>query len=252
MFIISKILTYTFLPPGLFILLLLISLFLLKKDKKKYLTLSLIITCICIYLLSIEPVKNLMIMPLEDKYPPLKLDSYSDIDYIVILSGGIIPSSPDEEGKGSLSLMSLKRVLHGAFLHKKSNLPIIMTGGRVLRDKHVESEAEVAERMLIRLGIPAKKIHVEHRSRNTRESAFYIKKIFSPKKIILVTSAFHMPRSVYCFRRQKINCIPAPTNYLSNRDKFNLLSFLPSVGNLSGSYVAMKEYIGYYYYRIRN
>jgi len=58
-----------------------------------------------------------------------------------------------------------------------------------------------------------------------------------------------MPRSVIAFERNGIAVIPAPTDYLSDREGYTVYSFLPTAGSLKVSAAALKEYLGYLYYR---
>lgn len=252
MLAISKILTYLILPPGLF-LSLSILIFLLIHYKKttigKYL---LLFNIILIYLISIEPVKDFLIAPLENQYSAIDFSkNYSDIDYIVFLGGGTISKSPAENNLGSLTGAPLKRAIMASRLYKKYKIPIINSGGRVFTGKEIEAESTIAKRFLKEFSVPANKISIEDNSRNTWENAAEVKKKFSPKKVFLVTSAFHMPRSIYCFTNNDIECIAAPIGYKTNRGSYNFTSFLPNAHFLADSYIALKEYVGYLYYIIR-
>jgi uncharacterized SAM-binding protein YcdF (DUF218 family) len=252
MFEISKIINYLILPPGIFILLLLILSLLLVKKYLKSAKFLCWFTIIFIYLLSIKPVMNALLQPLEKRYSAITLNrNIKEIDYIVILGGGINSNSPDENGYGSLSPTALKRVIYGTRVYYKTPKPIIVSGGRVFQDNNVETEATIAKKLLIELKIPANKIFLEEKSRNTWENALFVKKKFNPKKILLVTSAFHMQRSIYCFKQQNINCIPAPTGHIVSQNDYNFTSFLPRANSLMGSYLALKEYLGYLYYMMR-
>ncbi|HEB09767.1 MAG TPA: YdcF family protein [Spirochaetales bacterium] len=250
MAIISKLIDHLFLPPGIFILLLIFSLILLQFRKIKLLRITIILTAATLYLLSIEPVKDALIMPLEDRYPALQANSDIEADYIVILGGGTIGASPEEGGRGSLSPDALKRLYYGAYLHKQYNLPIIVTGGRIFNNDK-ESEARVAARSLAIMGIPSKQVLQEGNSRNTWENALLVKREISPGRVLLVTSAYHMARSMMSFTKNGINCIAAPTDYKSERTGYTLLSFLPGMGSFTNSYRALHEYIGYLYYSLK-
>jgi len=71
------------------------------------------------------------------------------------------------------------------------------------------------------------------------------------KTVFLVTSANHMPRSVWCFEQQGFNVIPAPTDYLTTQKTYDLRSFLPRWNVLSDSGTALHEYLGYIWYKIK-
>jgi len=250
MAIISKLIDHIFLPPGIFILLLIFSLILLHFRKIKLLRIILILTAATLYLLSIEPVKDALIMVLENRYPALQANSDIEADYIVILGGGTIGSSPEEGGRGSLSADALKRLYYGAYLHKQYNLPIIVTGGRIFKNDK-ESEARVAARSLAVMGVSSNQVLQEGNSRNTWENALLVKREISPGRVLLVTSAYHMARSMMSFTKNGINSIAAPTDYKSERTGYTLLSFLPSMGSFTNSYRALHEYLGYLYYSLK-
>lgn len=256
MFVFIKIITFLLLPPGIFVIALVVSILLSWKRKR---TASIVLSSIVaslLYLFSIEPIRDALIRPLEDRYPPLIISEIdgtvidkTTIDAIVVLGGGVVARSPEERGAGSLATDSLKRLIHGALLHEKFGLPIIVAGGNLFAND-TEPWAVVASRTLKSLGIDEANIVVEEQSRNTWENAALVKALASPSAIILVTSAYHMPRSMLSFRRNGIICIAAPTDYKSERVGYGFISFLPTAGALEDVYMAFHEYIGYLYYSI--
>jgi len=247
---ISRLIDHFFLPPGIFILLLIFCLILLHFRKIKLLRITLILTAVLLYLFSIEPVKDALIMPLENRYPALQVNSDIEADYIIILGGGTIGASPEEGGRGSLSPDALKRLYYGAYLHKQYKLPIIVTGGRIFNNDK-ESEARVAAKTLAIMGVSSNQVLQEGNSRNTWENALLVEREISPGRVLLVTSAYHMARSMMSFTKNGISCIAAPTDYKSERTGYTLLSFLPSMGSFTNSYRALHEYIGYLYYSLK-
>ncbi|MBQ5345423.1 MAG: YdcF family protein, partial [Acidaminococcaceae bacterium] len=84
--------------------------------------------------------------------------------------------------------------------------------------------------------------------RKTAEHARFTKELCREKgfrKVILVTSAYHMPRSAALFRREGVDFIPCPCDYMTNRDLvLDVFAFTPGHGNLSVTAIAMKEYLG--------
>jgi uncharacterized SAM-binding protein YcdF (DUF218 family) len=251
MFIISKILPYFILPPGIFIVLLFIVLFLLRKKRQVSAGRLTAAVIILLYFISIEPPGDLLIKYLENIYQPIDIKINHEAEYIVILGGGVVENSPENGGKGSLGSESLQRLLHGYYLSRRYKVPVITSGGRVLKGKDSEAESEVAMRELVKLGSNRKRIYQDSLSRNTFEQAVNIKKKFSAKSVILVTSAYHMPRSVYSFRACSIKVVPAPTGYIGNRYGYSFFSFLPRADNLLKFYKGCKEMIGFVYYAVR-
>jgi uncharacterized SAM-binding protein YcdF (DUF218 family) len=208
-----------------------------------------------LHLFSIEPVKDLLLMPLEDALPALARESVfpgeGGPEAVVVLGGGLVQSSPEAEGgRDTLSASTLKRVLSAKSLADRFSLPIVFAGGKVF-DYGQEDEADVASRVLAALGLPPRRFFAEKESRNTWENARNAASLFGYRKVILVTSAWHMRRSVSAFEENGVSVIPAPTDYLCDRNSpYDILSFLPSLGALSGTYTALHEYMGLLYYRL--
>jgi uncharacterized SAM-binding protein YcdF (DUF218 family) len=228
MFFLKKLLSSLFLPPGFFILgFLLISFF----ERKKKFTYYFSMTCaLCLYLLSIEPVKDALLTPLENKFPvPERIDA----DAIVVLGGG-------SYNTGILKEDSMKRLLTALTLHKKTHLPIILSGGA-----ENLPDAEIMKSLLLDFGVDKRDILTEVKSRDTLENALYVKNLCDQKnykKLILITSAYHMPRAVELFKREGLDIIPYPTDF--KRDmKYNLYSLLPKMSVLNDSVKALREYL---------
>ena len=159
------------------------------------------------------------------------------------------------------------RMIYAAHLFHKGKAPyVLVSGGRIGWDPVEISQAEEMASLLEMLGVPKDKIWLEDASRNTEENAVFSKKILEAKgakRILLVTSAVHMPRSVLLFERQGLEVIPAPTDYsVTDADLKQLrnpnpgvwlLNFFPSVGNLSQTTRALKEVhwnVGLYHPRL--
>lgn len=231
------------LPPGLFLLTFLFSYYLFCKTKKKY---WLLITFMLIYLLSIRVVKDALVKPLEDYYKQPSISELQDAQAIVVLGGGIANDVPDFDGKGQIAESAANRFIMGLRLHKALRIPIILSGGQGY--SYSNSEAEIAYRTLKACGVEEKYIIKEDKSRNTIENAKFTKQICSQKgfhKIILVTTACHLPRATILFNRQSMDVIPYPSNYRSNKETIiNAFVFTPSRTYLYISSSAIKEYLG--------
>lgn len=265
MVFLSKICTVFLLPPGCFVLgLLLCALFFPRR--RRLLTM---LAAALLYIFSIQPVQDLLLKPLEDFYPPLETrmltqaqtpipaqtpvqtQAVADAQALVILGGGTIQASPEAgEGRDMLSPGALKRTVYAFGLRDIFPGVYITAGGRVF-DYGQETEADVTGRLLVSLGLPAQRILKESASRNTWQNAKNTAQLFGYTKIILVTSAFHMRRSVFCFENNGFSVIPAPTDYRCARNsRYDIFSFLPSPDALSATYTALHEYIGLLYYRL--
>ena len=231
------------LPPGLFILIILGSLYFFLRTKRKY---WLAVPLLLIYLLSISAVSTKLIKPLEGYYPQPDPDSLKGAQAIVVLGGGASDNVSDFNGKGQISSRAANRFLMALRLHKALNIPVILSGGQGY--SRSATEAEIAARTLTSCGVEEEYLILEDRSRNTQENAAFTKKICQQKhlqKIILVTSACHLPRSVMLFQREDIDVIPYPADYrTSNRNALDVFSFVPSINSLYNTTASFKEYMG--------
>jgi len=210
-----------------------------------------------LYLLSIQPAADFLLRPLEDAYPPISTDALAQnseamegLQAIVILGGGTIQNSPEAgEGRDTLGSDAMKRAVYAFSLRDYFPVPFVFSGGKVF-DYNQESEAATAGRFFISLGLPSERLILETNSRNSWENARETANL-GIEKVILVTSAFHMPRSVFSFEQNGISVIPAPTDYkLARGRKYDFFSFLPSMHTLGKSYLALHEYAGFLFYRL--
>lgn len=181
---------------------------------------------------------------------------------IVLLGGATQPAAPPRPGVDLRA--EGDRVLYAADLYLQGKAPVIIAaGGRIdWSGQSVPESADMAT-LLVRFGVPPQDIIEEPDSLNTYENAVNVRRILEQRqiqKILLVTSAIHMPRSLLIFRKQEIDTIPAPTDFyiaepsLDGRtDSFQdvLLSLLPSSDRLERTTRALKEYIGMGIYRLR-
>ena len=151
---------------------------------------------------------------------------------------------PDVDGEGQLSGAAANRFLTALRLHRALGLPLLLSGGKVLPDD--ASESAVARRMLLSLGAAESMIYTDEESRNTAENAAFSKAICEAngwRRPIVVTSAFHMERAAYLFRREGLDITPYPCDYRAGTG-ISLYSFVPQASVLADSCLAIKEYVG--------
>jgi len=181
-------------------------------------------------------------------------------DCILILSGGLqsrIPPRPTiEVGEAG------DRVLYGAYLFRQGKAPRVLCTGGVATGgiAPVPAAQEMAE-FLEMLGVPKPAILIETKAANTRQHARNLQTVLQEqgfKRVLLVTSAMHMPRSLGVFRRgcPGIEFIPAPTDFrVTERIPApwyqELKAVVPTPANLLLFSEAMHEYLGMAYYRLR-
>lgn len=249
MFVVSKLVDHLLLPPGLFFLLIAVAFVLLLLKKRIAHRVLLIVSAALIYLMSTEIVRDALLIPLENRHEPFALTGSVEADYICVLGGGMQASSPDAGGSSVVARGTLRRLVYANRIADRFHMPIILSGGSAGR--HRTAVAELMREAMIDFGIGEDRILVETQSRDTWENARVVAERYRPERVILVTSAYHMRRSVYSFAQHGIQTIPAPTDYLTNRGGYSYRSFLPKMESLFGVHTALREYVGLLYYRIR-
>jgi uncharacterized SAM-binding protein YcdF (DUF218 family) len=188
---------------------------------------------------------GLLLRPLENAYSaPAKPEG----DVIVVLGGGARGSGGVYSASERLSPGTLERVAAAYKLHRDTGLPLLLSAGAPFSDT---SEAALAREYLLELGVQASKIITEEASRDTAENAAFSMKICRErgyKRIILLTSAFHMPRSVLLFEKAGAGeLVPFPVARRTGGAGF-LYGWLP--GSSFEARQAFNEYAGLFYYRL--
>lgn len=198
-----------------------------------------------------SPLGAALLLPLESRFARIEPDG--PVTGILVLGGGI--DQRIGEARQAVTLTDAgDRLTDGVALalrHPEARL--VFTGGTDQFVPDGNSEGEAARRFFLSMGIPADRITIEDRSRDTAENARFTKALVDPKpgeRWVLVTSAFHMPRSVGCFRAIGWDVLPWPSDYRSAGPQ-DLTRFVsqPSVG-LERVDIATKEWIGLLAYRL--
>lgn len=251
MLLAGKAISQLLIPPGGLILLGVVGLIFWRRAWGRWLVAAMLLLT---WLLSTEPVRDALVHPLESKYPPLAADSLpSGKLAIALLGGGLYEKAPEFGGRDSLGSHALMRTLYAAELSRHTGLPVYPSGGAVLSDTS-EPEGLVMKRWLIRFGVPESLVHAESAADNTWQNASLLKAMLAHtgvSRVVLVTSAVHMPRSVWVFRQQGLEGIPAPCAYLEERESYDLRSFLPRWNVLADSGDVLHEYLGLMWYHLR-
>ena len=244
-FIVSKVLLYLLLPPSSLLILILTGFIVLRWHRnagRMLVAAGIVLLCV----LSLNPVADCLIKPLEVHYRPLPEDPIK-ADAIVVLGGGArdlswVPAGP-ESSEGSL-----ERLVNAIQLARKHHLPIVVTGGSGETNPGDVREADAMADTAIKLGFPAQDIVIENRSRNTWENAESVQKLLPGKTIVLVTSAFHMWRSVGMFKKLGFSVLPSPAGFQSQTRHGSYTDYLPQAGALATSSTAIAEYLSLFWY----
>ncbi len=191
---------------------------------------------------------------LEQRIPPVPLKQIPSADIIVVLGGAMQSPKPPDRLYPNLKATA-DRIWYTARLYHAGKAPLILASGGYLPWGGVtQPEATVISQLLQQFGVPATAILLETESRTTHENCVYslpiLKKINS-QRILLVTSALHMPRALALFQKSDFEIIPAPTDFeIVARNNFHPLRWLPDARALASSSRALKEYLGKLLYQI--
>jgi uncharacterized SAM-binding protein YcdF (DUF218 family) len=255
----SKILPLFFYPLGLVSVSLIVALVTLRK-RPQIATIAISISLAVLLLSSNAWVAKYMIRSLEwQNIPTAKIPN---AEAIVVL-GGATKSAIWPRPTVDLSEPG-DRVIYAAQLYFQKKAPIIiLSGGRIdWRGSGSPESADMAT-ILTSIGVPAEAIIQEPDSLNTYENAVNVRKILEERqirKVLLITSAMHTPRSLKIFQRQGIDVIPTPTDFIVSQadlqelvssPKAAILNLLPNTDNLNQFTGALKEYLGTFIYWLR-
>lgn len=197
------------------------------------------------------PVDQWALLPLEDRFPRVT-DPPSHVDGIVVLGGAVSPDLTADRGIPSLDDAAERMTEAVALARRYPTARLVFTSGRGSLLPGVTTEAEVARTLFLSLGIPPEQLTLESASRTTYENAVMTKDLVHPQTgqtWILITSAFHMPRSVGVFRAVGWQVLPWPVGYKTSHD---ITLWLPSTlaDHLGLLETAQHEWIGLVAYRL--
>lgn len=236
-------------PDSLLLLLFALGLLLLWRGRERWAKRTLGFVFTAFLLIGLFPVGEWLLYPLEKQYatnPPLE-----KVDGIIVLGGAEQPITSaewdqvvvDQSGERDLAFLMLARAFPDA--------QRVYTGGSSSMVEQGLKGADVAKRLFKEQGLDISSITFESESRNTWENAVFSKKLLKPKadeNWVLITTAWHMPRSVGVFCQQGWNVIPYPVDYRTNKDSLFRMDW-GLAGHLRQLTVAFKEWIGITVYK---
>lgn len=207
-----------------------------QKSGKAILSLS----WLFLLLLSLQPVADRLLRPLESAYATYRGDDR--VDYIVVLGGGYT-FNPDWAPSSNLLGNSLPRVTEGVRLYlSHPGSKMVFTGAR---GANTLSNAATAARVAESLGVPHSDIVILDRPLDTEQEAAQVAALVGQRPFLLVTSANHLPRAMRFFTAQGLHPIPAPANQLAINSPLNIWDrVMPSSMFLGHSERAVYETLG--------
>jgi uncharacterized SAM-binding protein YcdF (DUF218 family) len=248
LFVPQKIIWYVILPPASLLILIAAGL-LIRRRYRRTGNILVLSGLALLYALSLAPVADMILRPLERAHPGLINEKVS-ADAVVVPGAGSVDlewmgAGPDPSAESGMRLMK------GVELAQKLHLTLILCGGNGEPFATDLRDADAMAAAALRLGIPSRQVVVENESRNTLENSHAVRRLAQGNRIILVTSAYYMRRAVALFERRGFTVIPAPVYFLTQHRKKNLSALIPGARNLDRSSVGIAEWISMGWWRIR-
>jgi uncharacterized SAM-binding protein YcdF (DUF218 family) len=198
-----------------------------------------------------SPLGNWLLYPLEARFPAWDA-SRGAPDGIIVLGGSIDAELSEAHGE-TVVRGAADRIIAAAELARRyPNARVLFTGGSPNLVSNDAREADYAGALFESLGVAKARLMMERRSRNTQENVKFSKAMVEPKngeRWLLVTSAFHMPRSVGLFRKAGFNVEPYPVDWrVGGRGDLFAFSSV-AIEGLSHTDVGLREWLGLIAYR---
>lgn len=168
----------------------------------------------CLMLVVLLPLDQWVLMPLEDRFPPLR-NPPAHIDGIIALGGAVDTELTEARGLPALNDAAERMTTFVALARRHPEALLAFAGGNGLVVHGRLSETDVARQLFEQLGLTRPVIY-DDASRNTYENARMLRARISPRPgetWVLITSASHMPRAVGAFRKQGWAVLPCPVAY---------------------------------------
>lgn len=243
----SKIIWFALQPSCFLILLFLLGFWLYWRGRTR-LGIRLLLATVLIYVVGgLSPLASTMMLALERHYSHPAMEDLADVTGIIVLGGVVDALVSSTRNEIALNEAAERLTETAALAVRFPNARIVISGGDGALLYPSMGEAGVAKRFFTRIGIDGGRIVFEEKSRNTTENAAFTKALVTPRpgeRWLLVTSAFHMPRAMGCFRAAGFDLMPWPVDYRS-RGPEDLLQFSASPSEAWRRIdLAAKEWVG--------
>jgi uncharacterized SAM-binding protein YcdF (DUF218 family) len=250
LFYLSKIFWFLIQPLNLAIFLLALSILVGWLGWRKLRGFTLVLSFLILALSAWTSLGALMLNPLEERFPRPPLPD--NVAGIIVLGGGfegainLARGGYDVNGGGD-------RFLEAAVLARRfPDAKVVVSGGTGTMVLDGEGDVDTAPKLFAALGIPSNRLILERDSRNTYENVENLRQLVAPgpdETWLLVTSAFHMPRSMGLFRKAAFPVLPWPVDYrTSGREGIGVMRDNPA-DSLQTTTTALREWIGLIAYK---
>lgn len=249
-FILSKFVAFLLKPIGLVF----VGLFLIWRNRrKKHLSKYIFATVAILYIFSNEFIINELYLNYET--PPTTRNEVKQHDIGIVLTGGLM-----NEEKAPVENLFLgshaDRFAQALLLYKEKKISKILISGGDLKliSRPLISEGKLAGKFLEKCGVRPSDIILEGKSVNTYENAKFttelLRRKYPNQRLLLITSASHLPRAIACFEKQNLYLTPYGADYVSKKRKFLFIHLIPSIHAFEHGQALIHEWIGFLSYKI--
>lgn len=244
-FVVSKVFWLLAQPLSAMVGLIALALLLILFRRRKTAIAVLGVASLSLLVLGFTSFGYVIIQPLEDRFavpttPP------ETVSAIVVLGGATMARPSTSRHIAELNQAGDRLTTTLWLAQRYPQARVVLSGGEGTLTTGLESEATTITRFLVQFGISEDRLELEGRSRNTAENAAFTRNLLQNQTgaVVLVTSAFHMPRSVGLFEKEGVAVVPWPTDYRSAGNQGFDLDLANPNQNLETSTVAMREWVG--------
>lgn len=254
---IAKLFSYFLYPLTWVMLLLLLSVIALWWHKQRLAKVTATSALVLLSVISMPISSQWLMHQLESQYPAQPMESIQPADVLLVLGGGIHGSAPPWRLAPDLNDAADRVVYAAQLYHADKAKQIIVSGGTLSWKGVQQSEASAMKVLLVQLGVPTSVIIEEDQSQSTYENMLNSQVLLSThsvKRLLLVTSAAHMPRSMATAAKNldvQLTVIAAPTDIRVVAVGGDLLDYLPQASGLAMFTEAWHEWAGWLVYKLK-
>jgi len=245
-FVLSKILGFLTVPSNAVMIAGVVGLCLLPTRWRKLSLTLLIGSVVTLAVLGLSPLSNVLLLTLSERFPAWQAGGI-DPDGVIVLGGVIDPEASDARGLIELDSSAERAVAMLTLARRFPKARIVFSGGSGKLAPGALAEAPFAKKLLDEFGMNGERFIFEDNSRTTYENAVWMLDMLKPvpgQRFLLVTSSFHMPRSIGAFRRAGFEVEAYPVDWRTRGWLDALQPFDRVSGGLSRADVAIHEWTG--------
>lgn len=245
-FVLSKVLGFVAVPSNFLVLVGLAGTALLFTRRQRIARALLAGSVLSLAVLGISPLSNVLLLSLSERFPAWRAGG-ADPDGVIVLGGVIDPEASDARGLIELDSSAERAVAMLTLARRFPNARIVFSGGSGKLTPGALAEAPFARKLLTEFEMSGDRFIFEEDSRTTYENAVWMRDMLKPapgQRFLLVTSSFHMPRSIGTFRRAGFEVEAYPVDWRTRGWLDALQPFDRISGGLSRADVAIHEWAG--------